>query len=253
MTQGSYPIINKRVLAADIFDITVSAPEIAAEAVAGQFANLKAEGFFLRRPVCICECDKSAGTLRFVFEVRGNGTKKLSELAEGMSLDIIAPLGNGFTILPQGEAILIGGGIGAPAVLQAALDYKGRARTILGFRNRASVILEEDFSQTGHMPVVCTDDGSYGKAGFVTDALKEQLALRRPQLIAACGPEAMLRAVIAIAKEENIPCEVSLEQRMACGVGACLVCACRTVKSGEEHLLHVCKDGPVFSAEEVVL
>lgn len=253
MLQGNCEILKREQLTETIFDVTVSAPEMAAEAKPGQFAQIRAEGFFLRRPISICEIDKAAGTLRFVFEVRGGGTEALSRLAAGEKMDLIAPLGNGFTLLPQGEVIVIGGGIGVPPMLGVSLSYHGRAKAILGFRSRSAVILESDFIRTGQMPVVCTDDGSYGKAGVVTEALVEQIALCRPGLIAACGPEPMLRAVIEVARREEIPCEVSLEQRMACGVGACLVCACRTVKNGEEHLRHVCKDGPVFPAEEVLL
>ena len=123
---------------------------------------------------------------------------------------------------------------------------------ISGFRNASAVILQQDFASTGAETVLCTDDGSAGRKGFVTDALKEAVAKEKPDVIYACGPNMMLRRIVEIAKENGIKCQVSLEERMGCGIGACLVCACRTIRDGEEYYSHVCKDGPVFNAEEVI-
>lgn len=251
-TQGRYPIIKKTAIAKGVFDIIISCPEIANAASAGQFAQVAADGFFLRRPISICDIDKVKGTIRLVFEVRGKGTDKISQISCGDLIDIIAPLGNGFKIIEGGKAICIGGGIGTPPMLGIAKEYGENATVISGFRNSAIAILQDDFKANGAKTVLCTDDGSAGIHGFVTDALKNELANEKPDIIYACGPMGMLRAIVDIAEENGIECQVSLEQRMGCGVGACLVCACRTVKDGKEIYSHVCKDGPVFDSKEVV-
>lgn len=253
-TQGIYPIISKKSIAAEIYDMTILCPEIASVAQCGQFVNIKVDGFMLRRPISICGIDKEKGTLRIVFEVRGKGTKELSQLAEGQLIDIVAPLGGrGFTLLDNSKrAVIIGGGIGNPPMLPIAEHYGSNAVVISGFRNSAASILQQDFANTGARVILCTDDGSAGRKGFVTDALSEQLAESKPDIIYACGPSVMLKHIIAQAREAGVKCEVSLEERMGCGVGGCLVCVCRTIRDGEEYYAHVCKDGPVFDSEEVI-
>ncbi len=251
-TQGKYPIIKKTAIAKGVFDITISCPEIAQNAQPGQFAQVAAEGFFLRRPISICDIDKTKGTIRIVFEVRGKGTDKISQLSCGSLIDIIAPLGNGFKKLEGKKAICIGGGIGTPPMLGIAKVYGENATVISGFRNSSIAILQDDFKACGAKTILCTDDGSAGIHGFVTDALKNELKENKAEIIYACGPMGMLRAIVDIAEQNGIECQVSLEQRMGCGVGACLVCACRTVKDGKEIYSHVCKDGPVFDSKEVV-
>ncbi len=251
-TQGKYPIVSKKAIAKGMFDITIHCPEVAAAAEPGQFMQVAAEGFFLRRPISICGIDKQKGTLRIVFEVRGRGTDKISTLNEGSLIDIIAPLGKGFTVLEGKKAICIGGGIGTPPMLAIAKEYGENATVISGFRNSSVAILQDDIKALGAKAVLCTDDGSAGIKGFVTDALKAELEKEKPDIIYACGPMPMLKGVAAVAQQNGIKCEVSLEQRMACGVGACLVCVCRTVKDGNEIFSHVCKDGPVFDSKEVV-
>ncbi len=251
-TQGKYPIVSKKAIAKGMFDITIHCPEVAAAAEPGQFMQVAAEGFFLRRPISICGIDKQKGTLRIVFEVRGRGTDKISTLNEGSLIDIIAPLGKGFTVLEGKKAICIGGGIGTPPMLAIAKEYGENATVISGFRNSSVAILQDDIKALDAKAVLCTDDGSAGIKGFVTDALKAELEKEKPDIIYACGPMPMLKGVAAVAQQNGIKCEVSLEQRMACGVGACLVCVCRTVKDGNEIFSHVCKDGPVFDSKEVV-
>lgn len=249
--QGKYPIISKQAVAKGIFDLTIKCPEIAEITKAGQFAQVSAEGFFLRRPISICDIDKEKGTIRLVFEVRGKGTDKISELNKGDSIDIIAPLGNGFKVIDGKKAICIGGGIGTPPMVGIAKEYGKNATVISGFRSANAVILQDDFKAQGNETILCTDDGTSGIHGFVTDALKEKLQTEKPDIIYACGPMPMLKAVVTIAEEYGIESQVSLEQRMACGVGACLVCVCRTVKDGKEIFSHVCTDGPVFDGKEV--
>ncbi len=252
--QGQYPIIKKLNIAKNCYDFTVKCPDIAEIAQAGQFAHIKAEGFTLRRPISICEVDKASGTIRLVFEVRGDGTAKIAELNTNAMIDIIAPLGNGFTLLDKSKkAIVVGGGIGVPPMVQVAKHYGENSTAIIGFRSANAVILKDDFDKIGSNVMLCTDDGTMGTKGYVSTALEERLQGGSADIIYACGPHMMLKAVIELADKFNVPCEVSLEERMACGVGACLGCACKTIKNGKEYFAHVCKDGPVFSSKEVVL
>ena len=242
-------------LTAAAWSMTVECPDAAAKAVPGQFVHILPEGnFTLRRPISICGLDREKGTLRIVFEVRGKGTDALAKLRAGDTVNMLAPLGHGFTLLPaDSRVILIGGGIGTPPMLPLAQYYGKNAVVITGFRNRDAVILQEDFAGAGAKTVLCTDDGSAGRYGLVTLPLEEEIEAEKPAAICACGPMKMLEAVAAVAKAYEIPCEVSLEERMGCGIGACLVCACRTTdRDGSEQYLHVCKNGPVFRAEEVV-
>lgn len=237
------------------WDMVIDCPEAAKKAVPGQFAHLLPEGnYSLRRPISICGINKEEGTLRIVFEVRGEGTKTLASYQAGDRVNLLAPLGHGFTLLPSDRrVILIGGGIGTPPMLPLAQYYGENAVCICGSRTEKAAVLQEDFAKTGCKTILCTDDGSAGVHGLVTVPLAEELQANRPEMIYACGPMPMLRAVAAMAKEQGIPCEVSLEERMGCGVGACLVCACNVyINDGEIHAAHVCKDGPVFDAERVV-
>ena len=248
-----YRVIRKETLAKECYRLVIRCPEIANKAVAGQFAHVRADGFMLRRPISICEVDRESGTLTLVFEVRGEGTKVIAELREGDLIDMIAPLGNGFTLEEGKKVVLIGGGIGTPPMLQCAKFYKENATVITGFRNASAVILQDDFKRTGANVILCTDDGTAGEKGFVTAALRRVLESEGADLICACGPNGMLKGVVALANEFGVECEVSLEERMGCGVGACLVCACKSVKNGEAYYARVCKDGPVFDSKEVEL
>ena len=253
----SYQIHERTEIAAGIFSYVIRCPDPAAAAKAGQFVHIKADGYTLRRPISICEVDKENGTLRIVFEVRGSGTDKLSQLQVGDKMDMIAPLGNGFTIreVPADKTVVVvGGGIGVPPMLQTAKSFPdNRVKAVIGFRSKDRVILENDLNRIGADVSVCTDDGSYGEKGLVTFPLIEELEKGNTAMIYACGPTPMLKAIINTAKLYNIPCEVSLEQRMACGVGACVGCAVDINRGGRNFVLRVCKDGPVFKAEEVVL
>lgn len=251
--QGKFLILAKKILAKNMFDYTISAPAIAEQAEPGQFIHIKVDGFMLRRPISLCEINRENGTIRIVFEIRGHGTQQLSHLNEGDTLDIMGPLGKGFTLLSSTKkVIVIGGGIGVPPMLELAKHYGANATAILGFRTANAVVLNDDFNNIGTDLMLCTDDGSMGAKGVVTIALKRRLLEEHADMIYACGPNVMLKGVVELANEFGVPCEVSLEERMGCGVGACLVCACKTVKDGKESYAHVCKDGPVFPSEEVV-
>lgn len=252
---SSYKIIEKKAISENIFSFEIYCPEVAEEAKCGQFVHICVPSCTLRRPISICEVNRADGTLRIVFEIRGAGTEKLAELNKGDFIDMIAPLGNGFTVkeLPEGKrVIVVGGGIGVPPMLQTAKSYK-KATAILGFRSFDRVILKRDFEVNGIETIICTDDGSVGYHGVVSDPLSSELEKGDVGAVFACGPKPMLASVMQLAKEHGVFCEISLEERMACGVGACVGCVCRITRGGEEKLLRVCKDGPVFNAEEVIL
>ena len=245
-------LLEKKELAPGIFDFWVENEWFAQKAQPGQFAHLLVPGKTLRRPISICDVDTGRKAMRLVFEVRGEGTEILSRTNPGETLDILAPLGHGFSLGDSTQkAVFVGGGIGVPPLLYAARRDGKNATVILGFRNKNAVILEQDFRDAGCQVIVTTDDGSYGVHGFVTTCLQD--VLQQPvDVVYACGPTPMLKAVSVSAQEKGIACQVSLEERMGCGVGACLVCACKIKVQGKEQFLHVCKDGPVFDAKEVI-
>lgn len=233
------------------FDLWVEAPKIAAEARPGQFVAVKCEGFTLRRPISLCEIDR-AGLIRLVYEVRGDGTEWLSRQVEGESIDVLGPLGNGFELENTDRPVVfVGGGIGVPPLLAASRPFGGNADAILGFRSADAVILEDDFAQNCAV-TLCTDDGSAGRKGLVADPLRERLEISPCAAVYACGPRPMLKAVAELCRKMGVPCFVSMEERMACGVGACLSCACKVKRGGKEQYAHVCKNGPVFDAEVIV-
>lgn len=252
--QAEGRIAAMRRLSPTAYDMTLFLPEMAESAAPGQFVHLRCGDKPLRRPISICAIDRTNGALRLVFEVRGAGTAWLAARKAGETLDVLGPLGNGFSLPEEGEGILlIGGGIGTPPLLGVAQAIPGRTEAILGFRNAQASILAKDFALACANVQLATDDGSLGYHGLVTDLLKMRLASGEPcTAILACGPTPMLKAVSALALEQGISCQVSLEERMGCGVGACLVCACKTREADGEHYRHVCKDGPVFDAREVV-
>lgn len=254
---GAYPVIEKTAISAGIYSYEILCPEVAELAKPGQFVHIKIDGLTLRRPISICEIDGKNGALRIVFEIRGQGTAKLSSLNVGDNIDIIAPLGNGFTlpenIAPDRRVILVGGGIGVPPLLGIAKVMRENATAVLGFGSYDKIILAGDFKRADAHVLTCTDDGSVGIRGTVTPVLADELAKGDVDMVYACGPEPMLKAVIAECAKSGVPSEVSLEQRMGCGVGACVVCACRVIRGGGERMLRVCKDGPVFKGEEVIL
>lgn len=252
-TQGIYRIISAEQLSQLGYRFTIECPEVAKVAKAGQFVHIRCEGFLLRRPISISSIDPMGGSITIVFEVRGEGTQWLATRKAGDTLDMIAPLGNGFDLLPcDHKAILIGGGIGTPPMVALAEHYGANAQAIIGFRSKDAVLLQDTLAATGATVHLCTDDGSAGHKGFVTDILAKLLKEDKPHILYACGPTPMLKAVAKLAEAHGIRCQLSLEERMGCGVGACLVCVCK-IKEANGEVAHkcVCKSGPVFEAEEV--
>ncbi|MEI6519730.1 MAG: dihydroorotate dehydrogenase electron transfer subunit [bacterium] len=246
------PVIEKKTVAQGIFDIKINSPELAKNSHPGQFLHVKCGNYILRRPISICDinCDS---IVRFLFDVRGDGTEWLSTVKIGDTLDILGPLGKGFEILPSDKrAIFVGGGIGIYPLLATCKTYKAPT-VFLGFRNKSYITLIDDFVNYGAIVDIATDDGSTGYHGLVTNLLEEHLKTSTSDMIYTCGPKLMMKKVAEIAREYNIRCQVSMEERMGCGVGACLVCACRTYKKdGSETHSFVCKDGPIYESEEVV-
>ena len=244
------PVLEKQALAKNIYRMVLQCRSIAQQAACGQFVHLLPVGCTLRRPISICEINKAAGTLTIVFEAKGTGTDALANVRVGENVDI---LGHGFTILPEAKhVVVVGGGIGNPPMLSLAQVYGERATAICGFRSANIVTLQDEFHASGAETILCTDDGTAGRQDLVTEPLKEQLAKGDVDMVYACGPRPMLKFVAAAAKEYGVRCEVSMEERMGCGIGACLVCACQLEREGKSVMGHVCKDGPVFPAEEVV-
>ncbi len=251
--QGIFQIITAEQLSCLGYRFTIKCPQVAKIAKAGQFVHIRCEGFMLRRPISISSIDPVEGSITIVFEVRGEGTDWLATRKAGDTIDMMAPLGNGFDLLPPDKkAILIGGGIGTPPMVALAEHYKANAKAIIGFRSKDAVLLEGTLADAGAGVYLCTDDGSAGHKGFVADLLPQLIAEDKPSIIYACGPTPMLKAVAKIAQAQGIRCQLSLEERMGCGVGACLVCVCK-IKEANGQMAHkcVCKSGPVFEAEEV--
>lgn len=241
-------VIKNEEIATGIFDMWVENPTLSSIAKPGQFAHILVPGKTLRRPISICDADKSC--LRLVYQVKGEGTEILSTIKKGEYLDIIAPLGKGFDIKEDKRYCFIGGGIGVPPMLYAS-KMKEKPVVITGFRNKDLVILQSDFRKDNCELYLTTDDGTAGEKAFVTDVLKRKL--NDIDEVCACGPSPMLKAIAEICNDANVPCQVSLEERMGCGIGACLVCACAVRKNdGTEDYVHVCKDGPVFDSKEVI-
>lgn len=251
--QQTAKIVSQTMLADGIFDMELQAEEIAAQAKPGQFISVYVndKSKILPRPISICGIDAEKGILRIVYRIAGEGTKQMSSYQKGDSVKILGPLGNGFT-MKKDRAILIGGGIGIPPMLELAKQLDGPKSIVLGYRD-SQMFLKDEFEAYGDV-FVSTEDGSVGTKGNVIDAIKEQGA--EGNVIYACGPTPMLKGIQAYAAENGIEAQISLEERMACGIGACLACVCQS-KEADEHShvcnKRVCKDGPVFDAREVVL
>jgi dihydroorotate dehydrogenase electron transfer subunit len=252
-TQEQCKLLNQTEIAPGVFNCILFAPKIAGAASAGQFVTVICGEYTLRRPISICGFDAGLGILRLVFEVRGKGTAWLAERQEGESLDLLGPLGHGFPLADSSKkAVLIGGGIGTPPLLPVAQFFGANATVITGFRNGAAAILQEDFMGAGAKTILCTDDGSAGFHGFTTQALEQHLSQNACDVFYTCGPKVMMKRIADIAEKNGIPGYISMEERMGCGVGACLGCTCKTKDDkGDSHMTRVCLNGPVFSASEV--
>jgi dihydroorotate dehydrogenase electron transfer subunit len=279
--KGTAVVLSQKEISAGIFDLCIAAPSISAAARAGQFLNLylNDRSRLLPRPVSICEILWDRKALRLVYRVTGEkaGTGELSTYLPGTEIEVLGPLGNGFPtdrkeigdcIARSHEAeeagslktenadsviAVVGGGIGIPPLLELCHELPGKKTAVLGYRN-ADLFLKGDFTRAADRVLIATEDGSAGTKGNVIDAMRENDFT--PDCIMACGPLPMLRALKKYAEEKKIPCFISMEERMACGVGACLGCIVKTTEKDAHSNVknkRVCKDGPVFDAREVDL
>ena len=244
-------IVSQQCIGTDIYDMVLSFPKGAKEARPGQFIAMYCEDGtkLLPRPISICGIDAEAGTLRVVYRIAGEGTRLFSQMKAGDSLEVMGPLGNGFTMKDK-KAIIVGGGIGIPPMLELAKQLDCEKTVVLGYRDE--LFLKEEFEACASV-AVATEDGSAGTKGTVIDAIKA--AQVSGEIIYACGPMPMLKALAEYADAHGMEAQISLEERMACGIGACLGCICKT-KEKDHHTnvnnTRICKDGPVFDAKEVV-
>lgn len=249
-------VIEQKMIADGICSMWLDAKEIAVQAKPGQFISVYSndKSRVLPRPISICEIDREKGTLRIVYRVVGKGTEEFSKAEAGDSFEVLGPLGNGFPIEEaKGKKVLmIGGGIGVPPMLQTAKEIEGEAIIVSGYRNQ-DLFLKEELESAGTL-FIATEDGSVGTKGNVVDAICENQI--EADMMFACGPKPMLRALKNYALEKGIPCWISMEEKMACGVGACLACVCQSKDVDSHSHVHnkrICKDGPVFLSTEVEL
>lgn len=246
-------ILEQKMIAQDIYSLWLKTEQIAAHAKAGQFLSLYSDDSsrMLPRPISICEIDASKGALHLVYRIVGKGTAEFSGKNAGDTIEVLGPLGNGFPLKGK-KAFLIGGGIGIPPMLELAKQLNCEKQMILGYRDSDTFLLDE-FQKQGQV-YIATEDGSIGTKGNVMDAIRENAL--EAEVIYACGPAPMLRALKAYAFENDIECWISMEEKMACGIGACLACVCRSTEVDEHTNVHnkrICKEGPVFNAREVEL
>ena len=241
MKQGIFEISSNKKLTENVYEmiLTGDTSDITA---CGQFINIKLDGLYLRRPISVC--DKSDDTVTIVYKVVGVGTEQMSKMTKGEKLDVLTGLGNGYDLTLSGDKpLLLGGGVGVPPLYMLAkkLKEQGKAvEVVLGFNTESEIFYEQQFKDLGCNVTVTTADGSYGVKGFVTDAYPADYSY-----FYTCGPEPMLKAIYKTAKTEG---QMSFEERMGCGFGACMGCSCKTITGYKR----ICKAGPVMKKEEIL-
>ena len=242
MKQSIFTILSNRALTDSVYKMVLEGDSSAITA-AGQFVNIRLEGMFLRRPISVCDYDEKCLTI--VYKVVGKGTEAMSKMAPGTELDILTGLGNGYDLSLSGDRpVLLGGGVGVPPMYNLAkklLDEGKKVSVILGFNTKSEIFYEEEFKKLGCDVTVTTVDGSYGTKGFVTTALEGM----DYTYFYTCGPEPMLKAVYKASLTSG---QMSFEERMGCGFGACMGCSCKTLTGYKR----ICKDGPVMKKEEIL-
>lgn len=242
MKQGLFTIIENTRLTDSVWQMRL-AGDASAITAPGQFVNILLEGKFLRRPISVCDCE--GDELILVYKVVGSGTEQMSRMERGETLDILTGLGNGYDLAEAGDApLLLGGGVGVPPLYMLAkklIEEGKKVSVVLGFNTASEIFYEEEFKSLGANVTVTTVDGSYGIQGFVTNAM-ENIDYTH---FYTCGPEPMLRAVWRASKTDG---QLSFEERMGCGFGACMGCSCKTLTGYKR----ICKEGPVMRKEEIL-
>ena len=242
MKQSIFNILSNEALTDSVYKMTL-AGDTSAITAAGQFVNIQLEGKFLRRPISVCDYDNE--TLTIVYKVVGKGTEQMSAMTAGEKLDILTGLGNGYDLSLSGDKpVLLGGGVGVPPMYNLAKKLLAQGKdvtVILGFNTKSEVFYEEEFKALGCKVIVATADGSHGVKGFATTPLAEL----DYTYFYTCGPEPMLKAVY---KATNTSGQMSFEERMGCGFGACMGCSCKTLTGYKR----ICKEGPVMKKEEIL-
>ncbi len=262
-------VLNKEI-APNIYLMGLFASQIAKEAKPGQFIHIKCstgDNPLLRRPISIHKIEKDMGNIYILFQVKGLGTNKLSKRKIGEYLDVIGPIGKGFRTFSQSQKVMIiGGGMGIAPLLAIAEDCvkkRKEVKALIGAASKKMIFGEKQFVKIGVKTHIATEDGSYQHKGVVTDLIKGIIVKWLPDQIFACGPKEMLKIIAKLAENARINCQVSLEERMGCGIGACLGCVCKIkickaedsqmIKNNESFTYkRVCVDGPVFTANEVI-
>ena len=242
MKQSIFKILTNEALTSSVYRMTLEG-DTSAITAPGQFVNIRLEGKFLRRPISVCDWED--GKLTLVYKVVGHGTAQMAAMNPGETLDILTGLGNGYDLTLTGEApVLVGGGVGVPPMYGLAKHLRALGKpvqVILGFNTKEEIFYEEEFKALGCAVYVTTVDGSCGIPGFVTDALKDLDYSH----FCACGPEPMLKALYKASKTSG---QMSFEERMGCGFGACMGCSCKTLTGNKR----ICKEGPVMKKEEIL-
>ena len=244
MKQGLFSITQNEKIAQSVYKMRLSG-DTSAIKKAGQFVNIKLDGFFLRRPISVC--DYTAEELLIIYKVVGKGTEKMSAMEKGEQLDILTGLGNGYDLTVKTEKpVLVGGGVGVPPLYKLSKELKNqgkRVSVLLGFNSEKEIFFEEEFKEIADRVLICTADGSYGIKGFVTDAVKDIDF----DYFFTCGPEPMFKALESTI-DKGISGQLSFEQRMGCGFGACMGCSCKTLTGNKR----ICREGPVLFREEII-
>lgn len=243
-------VISNVELCKNIYEIVIESEEITLSAKPGQFLHIKTNmGLdpLLRRPISISRIHRDKGQLFMIYQMAGRGTKELTHFSEGDYIDVLGPLGNGFPVFKDKKCAVIGGGMGVAPLLEI-LNNIDECDAYIGFK--CSTFKIEEFQKSCRNLCIATEDGSLGFKGFVTDLIDD---IKKYDIVYACGPKPMLKRVKTICEDGDVLCYMSVEERMACGIGACLVCACSIeMEDGSRQYKKVCADGPVFKAQEVV-
>lgn len=253
------PVLEQVNVSADYYLLSVAAPQVALSALPGQFVLFRCGTRydpFLRRPLSIHQVKRERGEVSFLYQVRGVGTRWLAGRNKGDAVSMLGPFGRGFTFSGRGKrGILVGAGVGvAPLLFLAgelsALDWK--LVILIGARTREGILRAEVFKHYGNVKIIA-EDGSTARQGTILDLFREEVEEAHWEMIYACGPVAVLKGIQKISKETGIPAQIALEERMACGVGACLGCVCEGATGETVRYLRVCQEGPVFDSHEVIL